>query len=236
MDSCSGLCGGRLFRRSGFDRFRGHRLSCGLRLACLRLFDLLGLFTRREDGVEGCTFHARHEFDDPTIADVLDQPIDDLISQFAMGHLTAAEPQRRFNLVAFLQEADRLIFLCLVIMLVDGDRELDFLDDDDFLLFARRPLALVFLVEIFAVILNAANRRDSIGRDFYQIKTALPGNFQCFKRWEDPELLPIFVNDANLTRANPIVDANELFCRTFIDVPPPMRGNCARLVSIALQL
>ncbi|HEY5253906.1 MAG TPA: hypothetical protein VIJ53_04580, partial [Acidobacteriaceae bacterium] len=30
-----------------------------------------------------------------------------------------------------------------------------------------------------------------------------------------------FVNDANFTRAYPIVDADKLFRRTLIDVPPP---------------
>ncbi|HVC89136.1 MAG TPA: hypothetical protein VND66_00815, partial [Acidobacteriaceae bacterium] len=45
--------------------------------------------------------------------------------------------------------------------------------------------------------------------------------FQGFKRWENPELISIFVNDANFTRAYPIVDADKLFRRTLVDVSPP---------------
>ena len=181
-------------------------------------------------------FHAGHELHNSAVAYVLDEAIDDLIAELAVGHLAAAKTQGRLDLVAFLKEADGPVFLGLVVVLVDGDGELDFLDDDDFLLFAGRSLALVFLVEIFAVVLNAANRGNRVRRDFDQVETALAGDFQGFKGGEDSELLPIFVDDANFTRSNPIVDANKLFCRTFIDLPPPSARECARLVSITFAL
>ena len=153
--------------------------------------------------------------------DVLNQSVDNLISQLAMGHLTAAKTQRSLDLVAFLQKPDGLVLFGLVVMLVDRDREFDFLDGDDLLLFAGRSFALVFLVEEFAVILNAANRGHGVGRDLYQVEAALAGNFESFKRWENAELFSIFVYDANFTRAYPIIDADKLFRRTLIDVPPP---------------
>ena len=83
----------------------------------------------------------------PAFANVLDQAIDDLISQLAVSHLTAAKTQGRLHLVAVVEKPDGLIFLGLVVMLVDGDRELDFLDGDDLLLFARSPFALIFFVQ-----------------------------------------------------------------------------------------
>ena len=108
-------------------------------------------------------FHSGMEFHDGALADILNQPVDDLVPKLAMGHLAATETQRRLDLVAVMEKADRLVLLGLVVVLVHRDRELDFLDDDDLLLFARRPLALVFFVEEFAVILNAANRRHGVG-------------------------------------------------------------------------
>ena len=58
-----------------------------------------------------------------------------------MSHLAATEAQAGFHLVATEQEFDGLILLGLVVVFVDGDGELDFLDDDDFLLFlAARSL------------------------------------------------------------------------------------------------
>jgi hypothetical protein len=161
--------------------------------------------------MQGGAFHPRMKFDDAGFAYVLNHPIDDLISQLAMGHLTAAKTQGRLDLVAVVQEANSLIFLGLVVMLVDSDRQLDFLNGDDLLLLARSPFALVFFVEVFAVILNAANRRYGVGRDLNQVESAFAGNFESFKGWENAELLSIFVNDANFTRAYPIVDADELF-------------------------
>ena len=48
-------------------------------------------------------------------------------------------------------------------MLVDRDREFDFLDDDDLLLLPGGALALVFFVQELAVILNAANGGTAFG-------------------------------------------------------------------------
>ena len=171
--------------------------------------------------MQGGAFHARMKLHDAGITNVLNQAIDDLISQLAVGHLPATKTQGRLHFVSVVEKADGLILFGLVVMLVHGDRELDFLNGDDLLLFARSPFALIFFVQIFAVILNAANRGHGVGRDLYQVEAAFAGNFESFKGWENAELFSIFVNDANFTRAYPIVDADKLFRRTLIDVPPP---------------
>ena len=133
------------------------------RLGGVRLFGRFYLLARRQNCVQRGAFHPGMEFHDGALADILNQPVDDLVPKLAMGHLAATETQRRLDLVAVMEKADRLVLLGLVVVLVHRDRELDFLDDDDLLLFARRPLALVFFVEEFAVILNAANRRHGVG-------------------------------------------------------------------------
>jgi hypothetical protein len=208
---------------SGFGGF--HRLGRGgfsrVRPGCFGLLRRLHLFAGGKNGVQGGAFHARMKLHNATFADILNQAIDDLISQLAVGHLPAAEPQGRLHFISLVEKANRLVFLGLVVVLVDGDRELNFLDGDDLLLFARSPFALIFFVQIFAVVLNAADRRHGVGRDLYQVEAAFAGNFESFKGWENAELFSIFVNDANFTRAYPIVDAYKLFRRTLIDVPPP---------------
>jgi hypothetical protein len=96
--------------------------------------------------VERRAFHAGHEFHQARVTNIQDEPIDDLVAEVAMGHLAALEPQRRLYLIALAQKADGLVLLGLVIMFVDGDREFDLFDDNDFLLLACGAVALVLIV------------------------------------------------------------------------------------------
>ena len=169
-------------------------------------------------------FHAGHEFDDAVVANVEDQAIDDLVAEIAVRHLAALEAQRGLDLVPFVKEADCHVLFGLVVMLVDGDREFDFLDDDDLLLLARGAVGLVFFVQVLAVVLDFADRRDGVGGDFYQVKGALPSHFEGFEGSHDAELLAIFVDDADFAGAYALIRADEGFCGTLINrwnrVPP----------------
>ena len=128
------------------------------------------------------SFHARHELDHPSLADVLDEPVDDRIAQLAVGHLTATEAQTGLYLVALGEEAHGLILFGDVVVIVDGHRELDLFDRDHLLFFAGGPFALFLLIEESAVILDAADWRDRAGRYLYQIEATLPGNLKRLKR------------------------------------------------------
>ena len=121
------------------------------------------------------------------------------------------------------KELDGLIFLGLVVVLVHGDGELDFLDDDDLLLLLGGAFALFLLVEEAAVVLDAADGRNGVGRNFHQVEAALAGDLQSFKWRQDAELLAVFVDDADFAGANAIVDADKRLGRTFIecDGTPP---------------
>jgi hypothetical protein len=102
-------------------------------------------------------------------------------------------------------------------MLIDGHGKLHFLDDDDFLLLARCAVALVLLVKELAVILNAADWRLRGWRDFDQVQATLAGYFESFKGRQNSELFTVFVDDADFTRANSVVNADKRFGRTLID-------------------
>ena len=179
-----------------------------------------------EDGA----LHARHEFHHASAANVLDQAVNDLVAELAMGHLAAAKAKTCFDLVALSEEADGLILLGLVVVFVDGDGELDFLDGDDLLALSRGALALFLLVEKTAVVLDSANRRDGSGRNFDQVKATFAGDAEGLERLEDAKLFAVFVDDADFARANPIVDANEGLCRSFIecDGTPPKACRAGR--------
>jgi hypothetical protein len=126
--------------------------------------------------------------------------------------------------LAFAQESHSLVLLGLIVMLIHGHRELDLLDDDDLLLLARGAVALVFFVEIFAVVLDLADRRDGVGGDLYQVEGALASHLEGFEGGHDAELLAVFVDDADFTGADALIGADEGFCGTLINrwnrVPP----------------
>ncbi len=126
-----------------------------------------------------------------------------------MGHLAPFKAEGCLDFVAFLKETYGLVFLGLIIVLVDGDRELDFFYYDDFLLLAGSAVTLVFLVEKFSVVLDTADGRHSVGRDFDQVQPAFAGNFQCFKWLQNAQLVAFVVNDADFTGTNFIVNTDK---------------------------
>ena len=181
------------------------------------------LFGRCDDGVQNRTFHARHELDDPGIADVLDQFVDDGVAQFAMGHLAATEAKTGLDLVALVEEAEGLILFGLVIVLIDRHGELALFDRNDLLLFLGGPVALFLLVEEAAVVLDAADRGSRVGRNLDQVEAPLLGDPHGLKGGQDAELFAVFVDDADFARTNLFVDADKGLCRTFVecDGAPP---------------
>jgi hypothetical protein len=115
--------------------------------------------------VQNGAFHAWHEFHNSCIADVLDQPIDNGVTQIAVSHLPAAKAQAGLHLVSADEEADRLVLFGLVVVLIHGHGELDLLDRNHLLFLFGGPFALFFLVEETAVVLDAADRGNRVSRN-----------------------------------------------------------------------
>lgn len=208
------------------DRFaprrRGSRSRSGLGFLRTRI-----RFLRRgQDGVKGCAFHAGHEFDQPGIADIENEAVDDFVAEVAMGHLAALESEGCFNLVAFAEKADGLIFLSLVVMFVDGDGELDLFDRDDFLLLAGCPFAFVLFVEEFAVVLNLADWRNGVGGDLYEVEGTFACHLEGIKRRHDAKLFAVFIDNADFSGADTFVGADKRLRGAFINwwnKSPPQR-------------
>ena len=162
-------------------------------------------------------FHARHKLDIACLTNVHDEAIDDLIAEVAVRHLAAFEPQGSLHVVTFTEEADGLVLLGLVVVLVDGDGELDFLDGDDLLLFAGGAVALVLLVEELSVVLDFADGRVRVGRDLNQVQGALAGDLESVEGRNDAKLFAVFVNDADFAGTDTVVGADEGLLRAFIE-------------------
>ena len=173
------------------------------------------------------TFHARHELDQARISNVEDEAIDYFVTKIAMGHLAALETQRCLYLVAFTEEADGLVLLRLIVMLVDSNREFYFLDDDYLLLLAGGAFALVFLIQELAVVLDLADRRDGVRGDLYKIERLFAGHLERVEGRHDAKLLAVFVDDADLTGTDTLISADKGFCGTLINQwnrSPPQRA------------
>ena len=176
-----------------------------------------GFLGGRNDGVQRGAFHARHELHDAGVAYVHDEAVDDLVAKVAVGHLAALEAQAGFDLVAFGEEADGLVLLGDVVVLVDVDREFDFLDDDDLLLFARGAIGLVFLVEVLAVVLDLADGRDGVGRDLDEVEGTFAGHLEGVEGRHDAELFAVLVDHADFACADTLVGADKGLSGTLID-------------------
>src|ERR1700680_1861430 len=73
---------------------------------------------RRQDGVQCISFLARAEIYDTLVLDVFNQALQNLASQAGAGHLASTEKNGRLDLVTLIQEAQHVILLSLVIMVV----------------------------------------------------------------------------------------------------------------------
>ena len=72
-------------------------------------------------------------------------------------------------------------------------------------------LALALLVLVLAVIDKPAHRRLRIWRNFYEIEPACFRFAQGVLWTHDAELFTFFVDDADLGRANLMIDARSIF-------------------------
>jgi hypothetical protein len=171
--------------------------------------------------MQGIAFLSRPELHQATVADVLNQPFQNLTSQSGAGHFASAEKNGRLDLVAFIQKTQHVILLGLVVVIVDIDAELYFLDRDRLLMLLGLAFLLLLLVQVFPVIHDAANRRLRCGGNLDQIQVSFAGHLERFKRWQDADLLALVINHADFARSNTLICAD----KTLIDTNLPFTFN-----------
>ena len=130
-----------------------------------------------------------------------------------MRELAATEAHGHFDLVALLDEFEHAAHLNVVVVIVDAGTQLDLLDLDDLLLFARLVAALLLLVFVLAEVENLADRRIGVGRDFDEIEAGLDGLGERVVAGDDPQHLAPFVHQPDAWREDVVVDAGAFFGR-----------------------
>src|SRR5580704_1409199 len=81
------------------------------------------IFLWRQDRVQGVAFLAGTKLYDALAFYVFDQTLQNLAAQVSAGHFASAKENRRLYLVAFVQEAQHVILLGLVVMVVHINAE-----------------------------------------------------------------------------------------------------------------
>src|SRR5262245_27416467 len=112
-----------------------------------------------------------------------------------------------------------MVALGNVIVLVHIDAELHFLQDDLFLILLRRALFLFLLVQVFAVIHDAANWGDGVGRDLHQVKILFPRPFDGVKWGHYAQLVAISIDHADFSRADALIHADKTFVDSSLQKP-----------------
>lgn len=126
---------------------------------------------------------------------------------FPVRDFPAFEDDRRFNLVALLQELAGVTRLELEIVIVGVRVKSQLLQLGDMLVFPLDLVALRLFVLVFSVIHDLTYRRGCIRHNLYQIKPALLRYLHRLTRAHDADLSAV-VDHADLGRPDFLVDAN----------------------------
>jgi len=142
-------------------------------------------------------------------ANPLQKPVADVL----MRHLTTPEAQGDFNLVALLEEAADRFHLGVVVVLIDTGAQLDFLDFNDLLLFARLGRLLLFKKAEFPVIENFADRRLRGRNDLDEIQPGLIGGLLRILSLHDAPVVTFGVDELDFASANFSIDTGPVLLR-----------------------
>jgi hypothetical protein len=166
---------------------------------------------RRDHHHHLAAFEARHRLDLAEFGDVGCDAVQKFQAKLLVGHFAATEAQGDFDLVALIEELQHRAHFHIIIVDISARTELDFLDLDDVLLFARFGFAFLGLVFILAEVHDFAHGRLGIGRDFDQIQPGLFGHLHGTRRRHDADILAVRADQADLWRPDAIIDARAGF-------------------------
>lgn len=166
--------------------------------------------------MQGIAFLTGPELHNCFIAQIFDQPFENLTAQSLARHFASAEEDSGFYLIAFVEEPEHMVLFRLIVMFIHVDAEFHFLHRDDMLMFFCLALALLLLVHELSEVHDAANRRLCGGRDLYQIKVLFFGEFERFEGWQNTELIPFVIDHAKFAGSNAIIGADKTLVDTVL--------------------
>lgn len=124
-----------------------------------------------------------------------------------MSDLTPAKPHPNPHRRALTEELASLIDLDIEIMVRRLGAKTDLFDIDLLLSLARLALLFVALVDVLAIVYQAAHRRLRLRGHLDQVVSSLLGDPQGFTGGKDPKLLSRLVDQPDLSDADLVVDA-----------------------------
>lgn len=134
-----------------------------------------------------------------------------LLSQFGMLNLTAAETQGNLYLISATEETARVVLLGLKIVLLNANTELNFLDGNDLLILPCVLFPFCLLKAVLAVIHNLTDGGICLGRNLYKIQSLVIRDLLCIAGGLNPQLCAVGINQANLSVSDLFVEL-KLFC------------------------
>jgi hypothetical protein len=137
----------RLFRALGRRLYR-----CGF----LRLLSRFRFRIRRQNQVQRVPFLTGPEFHDSLVANIFNQPFQNLTSQTGARHFASTEKDRGLDFVTFIEKSKNVILFGDVVVVVHINAELHFLDHDSFLVLLGFALFFLLLVQEFPEVHDAA--------------------------------------------------------------------------------
>src|SRR5664280_2604182 len=175
----------------------------------LDFFDTLGLGLlvgpEHHDHVATVQLGGRLDFGD--VGQLLDDPVEDLLSQFRVRGFSSAEHDRDLYLVTFVQELFDQPGLGIEVTGADLGPVLHLLDAD-VLGLAPRLLGLLRLVELeLAVVHDATDGRTRRRGDLHEIEVQAAGQRQRFTGRHHTTLIALVVDEANCVHTNAFIDA-----------------------------
>src|SRR5436305_7498775 len=144
------------------------------------------------------------------------EPLQQLVAEVLARHFTAPELDGGLHLVPFAEEADGVLELEIVVVLVDVGAELDLFEMDDLLLLLRYVRLLLLLVEELAEVHDAADRRLRRRRHLHQVEGLLLCPPQRLFDRHDARLRAVSLDQAHLPYPDALVDP-----RCLVDVSSP---------------
>src|SRR5690606_14710277 len=141
---------------------------------------------------------------------VLLHPIQELAADFLVGHFATTEAHGHLGLVSFLEEADQVTQLHLIVALFRAGTEFHFLDLNLLLLALRCMRLLVLLEQEFAEIHDAADRRIRCRRDLDEVQISGLSHLQYFVPTDDAYLASFSVDHSQLRRGDLFVAPDAL--------------------------
>ena len=122
-------------------------------------------------------------------------------------HLSSAEHDRHFDLVAALEELLGVACLHLQVVRIDLGPHADLAQDGRVLVLAGLAFLLRLLVLELAVVEQPADRRYRCRRDLYEVEVGFTCQLQGLSRGHDTQTLASPVDEQDFTSSDAVVDS-----------------------------